>query len=85
MVDKPAPHPDSFEATLKKLEAVLARLERAELPLEDAIGAYEEGLQLVKGAQGKLDGMDARLQELMADGSTKDLQVRERKEGKDTR
>jgi exodeoxyribonuclease VII small subunit len=66
--------PEPFEKILAKLEGVVARLEKADLPLEDAITAYEEGLELVKRAQGKLDGMDARLEQLLQSGKTAALE-----------
>jgi exodeoxyribonuclease VII small subunit len=56
---------EAFEKVLEKLEGVVQKLERADLPLEQAILAYEEGLALVKRAQGKLDGMDAKLEQLL--------------------
>jgi len=60
----------SFEELMKKLESVVGRLEKGELPLEDSLKAYEEGIALVRSAQGRLDGMDKRLEQLLADGRT---------------
>lgn len=60
--------PERFEELLKKLELVVARLERGDLSLEDSLKAYEEGIALVRAAQGRLDGMDKRLEQLLADG-----------------
>jgi exodeoxyribonuclease VII small subunit len=60
----------SFEEVLKKLEAVVAKLERGDLALEDSLRAYEEGIALVRSAQGRLDGMDKRLEQLLKDGRT---------------
>jgi exodeoxyribonuclease VII small subunit len=64
---------EPFEKTLEKLEKTLEKLEKSDLPLEDALTAYEEGLRLVKSAQGKLDRMDARLEQLLANGQTAPL------------
>lgn len=61
---------EPFEKTLQKLEALLQKLEKPEIPLEDALSTYEAGVSLVKQAQAKLDVMDARLEQLMKDGST---------------
>ena len=63
----------SFEELLKKLEGVVARLEKGDLPLEESLKAYEEGIALVRSAQGRLDGMDKRLEELLSDGKTRPL------------
>jgi exodeoxyribonuclease VII small subunit len=62
---------DSFEAMLKKLEDVVARLEKGDLPLEESLKAYEDGVGLVRAAQGRLDGMDKKLEQLLKDGTTK--------------
>lgn len=36
----------SFEAQLKRLQEIVARLETAELPLEEGVALYKEGLEL---------------------------------------
>ncbi len=61
---------DSFEKVLKKLEDVVVRLEKGDLPLEESLKAYEEGVGLVRAAQGRLDGMDKRLEQLLKNGAT---------------
>lgn len=66
--DEPA-----FEQVLEKLEGLVGRLEGGELSLEDSLKAYEEGVGLVRDAQGRLDRMEAKLEELRADGSTAPL------------
>lgn len=69
--DLPEARPEErFEELLKKLEGVVARLERGDLSLEDSLKSYEEGIALVRSAQGRLDGMDKRLEQLLRDGST---------------
>ena len=60
----------SFEEVLKKLEVVVAKLEKGDIPLEQSLEAYEEGIALVRSAQGRLDGMDKRLEQLLHDGKT---------------
>jgi exodeoxyribonuclease VII small subunit len=66
---------ETFEAVLKKLEDVVARLEKGELPLEESLKAYEEGVGLVRAAQGRLDGMDKKLEQLLKDGRTEPAHV----------
>ena len=65
--------PPSFEAALARLEQVVTRLERGELSLEESLSAYEEGVRLVSAARGRLEGLQGRLEELLADGSTRPL------------
>lgn len=70
----PADGEASFESVLERLEAVVQRLERGELSLDDSLKAYEEGIGLVRSAQGRLDGMERRLEELLVDGRTAPLE-----------
>ena len=63
----------SFEGVLTRLEQVVVRLERGDLSLDDSLKAYEEGIGLVRRAQGRLDGMEKRLEQLLADGRTAPL------------
>ena len=59
-----------FEDLLGRLESLVGTLEEGSISLEDSLRAYEEGVTLVRRAQGRLDAMDARLEELLQDGST---------------
>ena len=63
--------PPRFEDLLSSLEAVVGRLERGELPLEDALAAFEEGMGLIRSAGAILDAAEARVQVLLEqrDGS----------------
>lgn len=45
----------SFEEQLKALEAIVTRLEQGEIPLEEAIKHYEEGMALIAQAEAKLN------------------------------
>lgn len=64
----------TFEELMRRLELVVTRLERGELSLEQSLATYEEGIGLVRAAQGRLDGMDQRLEQLLADGRVVPLQ-----------
>jgi exodeoxyribonuclease VII small subunit len=57
----------SFEAGLKRLEEVLDSLEHGDLALEDAMRAFEEGVQLVRLCQQKLDAVEKRVDLLLKD------------------
>ena len=46
--------PSSFEAALKELEMVVARMESGELTLEESLSAYQRGAQLLQYCQVKL-------------------------------
>jgi exodeoxyribonuclease VII small subunit len=57
----------SFEAGLKRLEAVLDSLEHGDLSLEEAMRAFEEGVQLVRVCHKKLDEVEKRVELLLKD------------------
>jgi exodeoxyribonuclease VII small subunit len=56
----------SFEDSLTQLEGIVQRLERGELPLEEGLKAFEEGITLSKQCQSKLDSAEKRIEELTA-------------------
>jgi exodeoxyribonuclease VII small subunit len=57
----------NFEAALKQLEEVVQRLERGELPLEESLKLYEEGIRLTRLCHGKLEEAESRIEVLMRD------------------
>jgi exodeoxyribonuclease VII small subunit len=57
----------SFEDSLKKLEKIVGRLEQGEVPLEEAIGLYEEGIGLSKVCAEKLGRVELTLKRLEKD------------------
>lgn len=58
--EKPA-EARSFEAALRELEARVQKLESGDLPLDDALRLFEEGVGLVRGCHERLDAADARI------------------------
>jgi exodeoxyribonuclease VII small subunit len=73
---KPAPnHADikemSFERALKELEAIVGRLERGDVELEESIAIYERGEQLRDHCDRLLKQAEAKVEKLTfaADGS----------------
>lgn len=57
----------SFEDSLKKLEGIVGRLEQGDVPLEDAIRLYEEGIGLSKVCAEKLSRIELTLKRLEKD------------------
>ncbi|MEG3639024.1 exodeoxyribonuclease VII small subunit [Magnetococcus sp. PR-3] len=53
-----------FEASLERLETLVGDLERGELPLEEALSAYEEGMKLAKQCQKRLDSAEKRIEKI---------------------
>jgi exodeoxyribonuclease VII small subunit len=61
----------TFEESLKQLESIVSRLERGDLPLEESIKLFEEGIQLSSNCKDQLDKAEGKVQVLMRqrDGS----------------
>lgn len=66
--------PKSFEEALKRLETLTQAMQSSEMPLEDALAAYQEGNELVKYCQAKLVEVEQKLQVLDA-GELKELNL----------
>lgn len=57
----PKSEPRSFESALRELEARVQKLESGDLPLDDALRLFEEGVGLVRECHERLDAADARI------------------------
>ena len=56
-----------FDHGMAELEGVVARLEGGELPLEDALAAFESGVALVRQLNERLHAAEARVEVLTRD------------------
>jgi exodeoxyribonuclease VII small subunit len=64
--DKPAAGAEAsgapaFESSFARLEEIVAEMERGELPLEDLLGRFEEGVGLVRNCQKFLEQAQLRV------------------------
>ncbi|KZC77027.1 exodeoxyribonuclease VII, small subunit [Neisseria flavescens] len=66
--------PKSFEEALSRLETLTQAMQSSEMPLEDALAAYQEGNELVRYCQTKLAEVEQKLQVLDA-GELKELNL----------
>jgi len=55
----------TFEEALSQLEALVARLESGDLPLEEALRAFEEGVRLTRLCAARLEDAERRVRLLM--------------------
>ncbi len=71
---KPSPAADdtasalSFEQALEQLEGIVERLERGDLPLEEALSTFESGVALTRRCAGQLDEAERRIDVLVREG-----------------
>jgi exodeoxyribonuclease VII small subunit len=63
----------TFEESLKQLELIVGQLERGDLPLEDSIKMFEQGMNLSAQCKQELDAAEGKVQILLKqrDGSMK--------------
>jgi exodeoxyribonuclease VII small subunit len=61
---------ESFESCLDRLEKIVKQLENGNLPLEQALQLFEEGMKLSESCRRQLDSAESRIEMLVrkADG-----------------
>ncbi|MDO8451136.1 MAG: exodeoxyribonuclease VII small subunit [Rhodoferax sp.] len=62
--------PASYEAALEELELLVARLESGELPLEQLLGGYQRGAELLKFCRDRLEAVEGQIK-LLDQGALK--------------
>ena len=72
MAEKKQP---AFETRLKRLEEIVAALERGDAPLEDAMKLFEEGTKLIRTCLNQLDKAEQQVVRLKKgpDGAPEEL------------
>jgi len=65
------PEETTFEQALKNLEEAVARLEKGQIPLDEALDSFEAGVQSANLCRKKLQAVEARIEILTnkSDGS----------------
>jgi exodeoxyribonuclease VII small subunit len=56
----------SFEAAIKRLTEIVQTLERGDLPLEESLRLFEEGVKLSRVSQERLERAEKRVEQLLA-------------------
>ena len=64
MSSKPKPRQEelNFEGAMDRLEKIVEQMESGKLPLEDLIVRYEEGMNLVKVCQERLEKAEQKIE-----------------------
>ncbi len=60
---------ESFEQALAELEEVVAKLEDEGVGLEEALKLFERGVKLAKRCRGQLEGVERRVEQLLAEAA----------------
>ncbi len=64
----------SFEQNLERLEQLVSQLEQGDLPLEDAIKLFKEGMKLSGLLAEKLNTVESEVKKLVAEGAKLQLE-----------
>jgi exodeoxyribonuclease VII small subunit len=76
-----------FEENLAALEAVVEKLERGDLSLEDSVKLFEDGVGLSNACKAELDAAEGKVQVLIEQSNGKavvtDLEVEEDEDDED--
>lgn len=66
---------DTFEKDLKQLEEVVARLEQGDLPLDEAMKLFQDGMRLSKLCSQRLSTVEQEIKKLVAEGDKLKLET----------
>jgi exodeoxyribonuclease VII small subunit len=64
------PATPAFEAALAQLESLVSRLESGDLPLDEALRTFEQGVRLTRECQTALAAAQQKVQQLLQRGDT---------------
>jgi len=65
----PKKNTQTFESALQRIEQIAAQMETGDLPLDDLVVVYEEGLQLIRFCSARLEEAEKRLQTITRDAA----------------
>ena len=57
----------SFEELQRELDEIVTRLERGDVPVDEAIGLFKRGEELYRACVDRLQGAELRIEELTKD------------------
>ena len=70
-----------FEKAIERVEEIVQGLESGDLPLEDALKAFEEGMKLLKFCSHKLEEAEKKVTLLVTESGGNHTQVPFKREG----
>jgi len=65
----PRKNTQTFESALERIEQIAAQMETGDLPLDQLVLIYEEGLQLVRFCSERLEEAEKRLETITRDSA----------------
>ena len=65
----------NFEEAMKRLEQIVQKLEDGELPLEESLKVFEEGMGLVRHCSSKLEEAEKKVTMLVEESGNQTVQI----------
>ena len=63
----------TLEESFQRLDALIAKLEDREIPLEDSFAIYKEGMDLLKSSREKIDTVEKKMLQISEDGELREF------------
>ena len=63
----------TFEQAMNRLEEIVSALENNQISLEKSVELFQEGIQLTKLCNDKLEGIENKVAKILVDGKLEDL------------
>lgn len=67
----------TFEQAMNRLEEIVGALENNQISLEKSVELFQEGIQLTKLCNDKLEGIENKVAKILVDGKLEDLNLEE--------
>lgn len=62
----------SFEASIKELTNIVAKIEQGQIPLQDSLQQYERGMALIKHCRTILNKAEKRIEKITTEEASED-------------
>ena len=67
----------TFEQAMNRLEEIVSASENNQISLEKSVELFQEGIQLTKLCNDKLEGIENKVAKILVDGKLEDLNLEE--------
>ncbi|MBS4173416.1 exodeoxyribonuclease VII small subunit [Bacillus sp. FJAT-49736] len=67
----------TFEEAMEKLEVIVQRLEEGDVPLEEALNYYKQGMELSKLCHDKLKNVEEQLAKVITEDGEEEFVIKE--------
>ena len=56
----------TYEESMNRIREIVALLQKNELPLDEGVKVFEEGLELIRSCEARLSGYEKQISEILA-------------------